>query len=748
MIDARYEVRVTSVYPSYKNGNLIYNKFRGVIVSGYSQVATARTLVDVYSTPNTAFPINPVLGQIWRAKGSTKKQEVVINQQDITIISIKANRLKLVSPSGDAWQNLVVKNVKGIGTATAKHIWDVVVSSKRHDLFELLGAKNRDYFLALKVDGRTFLNSQQVDLLIQFWQEYDHVDLIVWLIEKQFPADISRKFAIHYGSNAIDIIEDNPYTMLTFGASFEIIDTIARTTFGLELDDKKRLNSAIENALHLHSLSGHTRANYSELMPHVLKLLKNRDLAEKAFNISQHESYTYFLNPHTKEYHPTGLLAMEMVVSERLKQLSKQSRIIDDEFYQSLKESENSLGFSLVDSQKNAVVACYKNCLSVVTGGAGVGKTAVTKVIVDVLEESGETIILTALAGRAVMRLQEATERTAVTIASLLHNEDIVVSVNDSGGKFTLIIDESSMIDLPTLYKLFTLFINNIAVIFVGDPQQLPPIGAGLILHTLVGINTISVSNLTVPQRFGADTGIAEYSSLIGLGKVPESLNYKNIQFYNITAQAKIQSKAVELYLESPDDSQMLAATNNEIDDINKQCQNTLNADSPSLYCVFGDKLFKTEYKLNDPIIFTKNIWNLNIQNGKFGKIIEVSNNCKLDESGQEVPTIRGDSSSVFGKIEMEDGDIVHIKYDTLDHFRMAHCISTHKAQGSQFNRIIVLVNKIGMVDRDWLYTAITRAKDSVHIIGSENLFKKKVQAVSNASKRRTYLKELMNVVV
>jgi len=744
MSTSRYEVRVTSAYPSYEKGKAAYKKYMGVIVSGLSQTATARTLVEVHETKSAPFPINPTVGQIWRVRGSASKHCIVRNNQELTLITVSANRHKLVSPSGDAWKALIAINVEGIGESTAKKIWDVVVASKRDNLFEKLGAKDVEYFLNLKVAGRTFLNYRQAEALIYFWQQYEHVDLIQWLIDKQLPADVSRKFALHYKNDSINIIEDNPYAILTFGGEFSLVDTVAMNTFSVSRDDPRRLHAAIEQSLHRHTQLGHTRATYDDLLPLVNEQLRDEVLSIRAFKSSSEHSYSYYQNPHTGEYHPTGLLAMEMVVAERLNLLARTERSIGDGFYDELEKSQGELGFKLVESQKKAVLNSCRHCLSVITGGAGVGKTAVTKVITDVLVRCGDTVILSALAGRAVMRLREATSRDAFTIAAILRDGSIHASVNNSFNRFTLLIDEASMIDLPTLYKLITLFGENLSIIFVGDPQQLPPIGAGLILHTLVNIKHISVSKLTVPQRFGHDTGIAEYSNLVGEGKIPESLSYKNIVYHELKSSKTAHEHAINLYLESPDNSQLLAATNSEITDINNYCQGVLNPDSPSIHVVFGDSVYETNYKINDPVIFISNIWKLNIQNGKFGEIVEVSKNWKCNDNGKKVAAIKGDEDAVFGKIRMEDGEIIHINHETIDHFRLAHCISVHKAQGSQFDRVISVLNRNRIVDRDWIYTSITRAKESVHIVDPGNLFKRRVMAVSNASARKTYLGELL----
>jgi exodeoxyribonuclease V alpha subunit len=739
MAQSRYQVRVTSAIPSYEGGELQYNKFSSVIVSGLSKTATLRTIVEVTATEEAPFPINPCKGQIWRVKGNPKAENITRGGVPFTKISISANALKLLTPSGAAWQYIVAANVTGIGDITAQKIWEVIVSKNKHNIFELLASMDKSYFLSLKFGEKQLLTIAKINALFEFWKEYAHVELIQWLINKQLPSEISRKFALHYGSETIDLIEKNPYSILTFGGKFQVIDRIALDTFEISLDSPLRLQAAIEHALSNHSQQGHTKALYEDIYPYVRDLLNDEKLSRKAFEITD-KSYAYFRNLDTGYYHPIGLITMEMVVASRFKYLANKKRIIDDDYQFALSNSLEELPFELSACQLKAVENSYQYALSIITGGGGVGKTAVTKVIADILSELGEEVILSAVSGRAVIRLQESTGREGKTIAGLLKDKKLHRRSNGSLFKATLIIDEASMIDLPTMYKLVSIFDKNISIIFVGDSKQLPPIGAGLIFHKLVNIPNISVNELTVAHRFGLDTGILEYSDLIGKGVIPELLSFKNIIFHHTSNFKFAIKRAIALYRDKPNITQIITARNVVIDSLNEKCQQLLNQTGENLYVTSADILFATQYKLNDPIIFVKNLWDLNIQNGKFGTIVEV---LSKDQLKNDITT-KTDKDVVFGKVKMEDGLIIDINSRTIDHFRLAHCISVHKAQGSQFEEVIVLLDNIDLVDRDWIYTAITRSTSKVHIVGSESLFRTKIKAISNASKRETYIGELM----
>ena len=142
-MNSRYEVRVTSVYPSYVNGVIEYHKFIGVITTGLSKQATGRTIVEVTDSESVPFPIVPAAGQIWRVRGSVEKSQISRNGWEQTKLKVRPSRLKLLAPSGDAWVVLIEKNVQGIGAATALAIWNEVVVSRSDNLFQLL--KNMDY---------------------------------------------------------------------------------------------------------------------------------------------------------------------------------------------------------------------------------------------------------------------------------------------------------------------------------------------------------------------------------------------------------------------------------------------------------------------------------------------------------------------------------------------------------------------------------------------------------------------------
>jgi exodeoxyribonuclease V alpha subunit len=736
MAQSRYQVRVTNAIPSYEDGELQYNKFSSVIVSGLSKTATLRTIVEVTATEEAPFPIIPCKGQIWRVKGNPKTENITRGGVPFTKISISANALKLLTPSGSAWQYIVAANVTGIGDITAQKIWEVVVSKNKHNIFELLANMDKSYFLSLKFGEKQLLTVEKINALFEFWKDYAHVELIQWLINKQLPSEISRKFALHYSLETIEQIEKNPYSILTFGGDFQVIDRIAQDTFNISLDSPQRPQAAIEHALSNHSQQGHTKALFDDIFPYVRDLLNDEDLAHKAFEVND-KSFAYLKNENTGYYHPIGLITMEMVVASRLVSLANKKSHLDDVYKLALKKSLEKFPHKLSGCQIKAVDNSYQYGLSIITGGGGVGKTAVTKVIADVLSELGEDVILSAVSGRAVIRLQESTGREGKTIAGLLRDKKLHQRSNGSLFKATLIIDEASMIDLPTMYKIVSTFDENLSIILVGDPKQLPPIGSGLILHRLVNMPNISVNKLTIAHRFGLDTGILDYSELVGKGMIPDMLSFKNIRFYPRSSQNEAIKQAINLYKKSPNKIQILTARNAVIDGINEECQHQLNHMSENLYVKLTDTLFATSYKLNDPIIFIKNLWDLNIKNGKFGTIIEVTSKEKLVSS-------ESNNDEVLGKIQMEDGGIIDINAKTIDYFRLAHCISVHKAQGSQFDEIIVQLDSSDIVDRDWIYTAITRATTKVHIIGSEKLFKQRVKALSNASKRDTYIGELM----
>ena len=271
-------------------------------------------------------------------------------------------------------------------------------------------------------------------------------------------------------------------------------------------------------------------------------------------------------------------------------------------------------------------------------------------------------------------------------------------------------------------------------ILFVGDPHQLPPIDYGLILNDLINSGVAPVATLSIVKRQDADSDIPEYSNSIAHGKIPENLSTKNVHFHWVS-EKEINETCVKLYQQNPYESRITAATyKNEhggIDILNKLCQQAINPDSDNLVVDWYGQLAKLQIKQNDPIIFTKNNMNMGVQNGTLGCLVELA-------------TIEH-----FGEVELEDsGCVVQLNQALLDSMQRAYAISLHKAQGSQFKRVIVPINSSRMIDRNWLNTAITRAEGEVHLVGPKSFLEAAIKREGATLKRKTALMYFLQELV
>jgi exodeoxyribonuclease V alpha subunit len=413
---------------------------------------------------------------------------------------------------------------------------------------------------------------------------------------------------------------------------------------------------------------------------------------------------------------------MENVIVKRLKALASQNNLYDENANLAYCAAVDELPYELTQKQIEAVTTCLDSAVSCITGGAGTGKTTVLRTALRAYHTMGFQIHAVALSGRAAMRLHESIGFHTSTIAKLLREEPIHLD----NQKHLLVIDEASMIDLPTMYRLVNHIHPSIRIIFTGDPDQLPPIGCGKVLADIVASKAIANTMLDIVKRQEVTTGIPEYSKLINQGKVPNLLSIGAIHFHETNKQ-QIAQVSCELYQKSPHNSRVMAPTKALVADINKLIQESINQNGCLLEFEMNGELFFQNLRLNDTILFTQNIYDKGIQNGSLGILTSVESS--------------GDS---YGEVTLDTGDKIEVTQAVLDFMELGYAITLHKAQGSQFPRIIIALQKGRIVDRAWLYTAITRAEAEIHIVGTEEDFRMITEEPSHSHRRNSYLVELL----
>jgi exodeoxyribonuclease V alpha subunit len=711
-------LRVTSI--PYSSTNMVI--FSGVPLRKDSfKTNSGKYYVTIKVHPDE-IPVQPAIGQHWTVKGERLIEEMDIGDyvmQQHTYESPKYIKCSLPE-TGEQLIRFIAKenNFKGIGESKARALWQLLGK----DFHSIVANDSPESRKRLKC----ILSEESTNALFEGYVKYKNLAFCNWMSENKIPASVQQRMLKHHGEQSIDAIKSNPYLLIGFGMLFEDIDHVAMDcalSFKIIESDDRRLSAALEIAIRKEIEKGHTYTAQADLRPRVAKLLKNKELVSKAFKAG-HDRAQYILNSKTGNYHPTAQLLMENVVAKRLISLASQNNLYDKYAKTAYCSAVNELPYELNKKQIEAVTTCLGNAVSCITGGAGTGKTTVLRTALRAYNQLGFEIHAVALSGRAAMRLHESIGFVTSTIAKLLKNDPI--ETNTGNQKHLLVIDEASMIDLPTMYRLVNHINPSVRIIFAGDPDQLPPIGCGKVLADIVVAATIANTKLDIVKRQEGSTGIPEYSKLINRGVVPEQLTTGSI-FFHETNNKDIAQVCCDLYRQSHKNSRIMAPTKALVADINKLTQQAVNPDGKLLeFNMHGESYFQN-LRLNDVILFTQNHYDKGIQNGSLGILTSV------DSSGES-----------YGEVTLDTLEKLSVNQSVLDCMELGYAITLHKAQGSQFPRVIIALHKGRIVDRAWLYTAITRAEGEVHIVSSLDDFKLVTKSLSKAKTRNSYLVELL----
>ena len=708
------QMRVTSI--PYSSSSMVI--FSGVPLKKNSYKNNSGKYYVTIKANSDSIPVQPAIGQHWSVKGARKIEEMETGDfvmQQHTYESPGYIECSLPE-TGEQLIRFIAREAdfKGIGESKARALWELL-GKYFHSIVRKDTPESRERL-------RSILSEDSINALFEGYAKYKNLAYCNWMTVHKIPTSVQQRLLKHHGEESIEAIKQNPYVLIGFGMSFTDVDNlIMANSPQLKLEvtncDTRRLSAALESAIRKEIEKGHTYTNQAALRPYLAKLLKDKTLVTEAFKAG-YDKAQYILNPDTGTYHPTAQLLMENVVAKRLKALVSQNNLYDEYANSAYCSAVGELPYELTKKQVEAVTTCLDNAVSCITGGAGTGKTTVLRTALRAYNSMGFEIHAVALSGRAAMRLHESIGFITLTIAKLLRNEPI----NSDKQKHLLVIDEASMIDLPIMYRLVNHIHPSVRIIFTGDPDQLPPIGCGKVLADIVASKAISNTMLDIVKRQEGSTGIPEYSKLINQGKVPEQLTTGAIHFHE-TNKKEISQVCCELYQQSPGNSRVMAPTKALVAEINKLTQEAVNHSGSRLeFEINGEKLFQN-LRLNDTILFTQNHYDKGIQNGSLGTLTSVES-----------------SGEAYGEVTLDTGDKIEVTQAVLDCMELGYAITLHKAQGSQFPRIIIALQKGRIVDRAWLYTAITRAESEIHIVGSEGDFRAITEAPSHSHRRNSYL--------
>lgn len=614
--------------------------------------------------------------------------------------------------------------VKGIGPKFAKKI----VQKFGIDTIQVI---EQDTSLLMEVEG---IGKKRVNMIHESWERQKEVkNIMLFLQEHDVSTSFAAKIYKQYGNESIKKIQENPFCLADdiWGIGFKTADKIAQK-IGIGKQSYLRLRSGIMYTLSELAGSGHVYAEQAQL---VLKATKLLDAKEEYIIMTADQMIkdNDLIFEEDAFYLPPFYFA-EIGTTRKLLRLLNQTVVDGMPQDIDITKIEKKLGIKYDSLQVDAICQAAKSKVLVLTGGPGTGKTTVTKGIITAYKQYELKILLAAPTGRAAKRMTEATGIEAKTIHRLLEckppdgyqkNED-----NPLDGD-VLVIDECSMIDIVLMNSLLKAIPKTMRLILVGDINQLPSVGAGNVLRDIIDSKKVPVIELSRIFRQAQNSRIITNAHLINSGKMPDISNGKYTDFFFIQKEKpeEITEEIVTLvknnlprYYKIPvSEIQVLsplqrgaAGTIN----LNILLQEALNPDGIGIRR--GGYIFRTY----DKVMQIKNNYDKEVFNGDIG-IIE--------------------------KVDMEERTLTvnfddrHIEYDVtdLDELVLAYAVTIHKSQGSEYPVVVmpIIMEHYIMLQRNLLYTGITRAKKILVIVGTKKALAYSVQNTT-VTKRNTRLKK------
>lgn len=619
--------------------------------------------------------------------------------------------------------------IKGIGPATAKRL-------VQHFGLDTLHVIDTQPHRLLEVEG---IGEKKAAIIAAAFQaQKDIQEIMVFLQSSGISTGLALKIYKQYGKDSIRIVKENPYRLASevFGIGFKTADRIAGQ-LGLDAKSPARIAAGIAYVLGQAAGEGHVFLPRSELVKRASEYLElEPTLVENVLQAELDkgqlaEDSLPVLDEQVPEIKDTAIYLRsfylaEKRAAERLQQLLVSHHIqipLQDWTRESIQQCEKELGIKLAPGQRKAVEQALCSSVVVITGGPGTGKTTIIKVILSILSQQGKKTFLAAPTGRAAKRMTESTGHEAKTIHRLLEfgltetgqmafrrNEDEPLECD------ALIIDEVSMLDIILFNHLLKAVKPGTQLILVGDVDQLPPVGAGKVLLDIIESGVVPVARLTEVYRQAATSLIVSNAHRINRGEFPV-LNNPDGDFFWIDATPdKIPDLIRKLcgerlpgyyHLDPMEDIQVLTPTRRSqigTEALNQVLQEELNPlRSGEVELKYGG----TAFRVGDKVMQLKNDYQKEVFNGDVGRVtyIDVENG----ELVVSYPVEDGERQVVYERSE-------------LDELTLSYAISVHKSQGSEYPAVVMPVTFVAptLRTRNLLYTAITRAKRLVVLVGQK----------------------------
>lgn len=635
------------------------------------------------------------------------------------------------------------EHFRGIGKKTAEKIVQLYGDNTIDNILE--DPSKLDNISGLsKVNKEAFINKLKIN--------YGTEQILAKLSEYGLTNRVAFQIFDHYKEDSLEIIQENPYQLVEDiqGIGFKMADQLAQQ-LGVESDSPQRFRAALVHTLFETSVEqGDTYLEARNLLENAINLLESsRQVELNPEAVAQELSHLIaedkVQNIETKIFDNT-LFHAEAGIKKHLTRILDTPLDIDykpDQLEATIKAVEDKFNISYDATQKSAIAEALNSKVFILTGGPGTGKTTVINGLIEVyaslhkidLNKGDLPIILAAPTGRAARRMNELTGLPSATIHRHLglNGDNDYQTIEDYLDCDLIIIDEFSMVDTWLANQLFSAISSNTQVIIVGDSDQLPSVAPGQVLADLLKIEELPQVALRKIFRQSDDSTIVTLASQMRQGQLPADFTQKKPDRSYFEAQAqhipmmveKIVSSALKSGIEAQE-IQILAPMYRGqagINNLNLLMQNLLNPLTDQLEFTFNDLSFRK----NDKVLHLVNDAELNVFNGDIGYITDLIP-AKYTESKQD------EIYMVF------DGTEVIYPRNEWNKITLAYAMSIHKSQGSEFQVVILPITRQSgrMLQRNLIYTAITRSKSKLVMLGELSAFDYAVK--NEGAKRQTYL--------
>lgn len=636
--------------------------------------------------------------------------------------------------------------IRGIGLALAARI----VRRFKADTFRIIEEEPERLAEVKGISER-----KAMEIADQVNEKRDLRQAMIFLQQYGITMNLAVKVYQQYGQEVYGIIRENPYRLADDieGVGFRTADEIA-VRVGIRMDSDFRIRSGILYVLLQASTEGHTYLPEEELTRRTGQLLEvgEEQIEKQYMDLAIERKIIMKQGENQTQIYAASFYYMEANTATMLKQLNVSYDVPDLEIEERVRRIEKQTGMELDEHQMTAVKEAVRNGLLIITGGPGTGKTTTINTIIKYFEMEGLDIFLAAPTGRAAKRMSETTGFEARTIHRMLELNGGVDGAagferNEQNPLETdvVIIDEMSMVDISLMHALLKAVAVGTRLILVGDVNQLPSVGPGSVLLDIIRSHECNVVMLTKIFRQASTSDIIVNAHKINQGE-EVTLDNKSMDFFflkrydadviiSVVLQL-IKQKLPKFVDATPYDIQVLTPMRKGllgVERLNGILQRYLNP--PSLQKrekEHGDILFRE----GDKIMQTRNNYQLEWEiRTKYGLSVDKGTGVFNGDMGI-VREINDFAETMT--VEFDEGRMVEYPYKLLDELELAYAITIHKSQGSEYPAVVIplLSGPSMLMNRNLLYTAVTRARKCVTLVGNEVTF---AQMVQNTSQQKRY---------